>query len=131
MANVAELCTKSLTDVAELIRKTEVSPVALTQAMLDRISALDGKLYSYITVSADLALQQARAAEQEITKGAYRGPLHGVPIAVKDLCYTKGIRTTCASKILANWAPNYNATVVDKLNAAGAVLLGKLGMTEF
>ncbi|HJY85021.1 MAG TPA: amidase [Candidatus Binatia bacterium] len=131
MANVAELCTKTLTDVAELIKKKEVSPVALTQAMLDRISALDGKLYSYITVSADLALQQARAAEQEIAKGTYRGPLHGVPIAVKDLCYTKGIRTTCASKILANWVPDYNAIVVDKLNAAGAVLLGKLSMTEF
>jgi len=131
MATVAELCTKTLTEVAGLIKKKEVSPVALTQTMLDRISALDGKLYSYITVSADLALQQARAAEQEITKGAYRGPLHGVPIAVKDLCYTKGIRTTCASQILANWVPDYNATVVDKLNAAGAVLLGKLGMTEF
>src|SRR5882724_8041074 len=103
MATVAELCTKTLTEVAGLIKKKEVSPVALTQAMLDRIAAHDGKLYSYLTVSADLALQQARAAEQEIAKGVYRGPLHGVPIAVKDLCYTKGIRTTCASKILANW----------------------------
>src|SRR5215510_9571534 len=131
MATVAELCSATLTEVAELIRKKEISPVELTRAMLDRITALDGKLYSYLTVSADLALQQARAAEQEITKGAYRGPLHGVPIAVKDLCYTKGIRTTCASQILAHWVPDYNATVVDKLNAAGAVLLGKLGMTEF
>jgi amidase len=131
MATVAELCTKTLTDVAELIKKKEVSPVELTQAMLDRIAALDGKLYSYLTVTADLALQQARTAEQEIVKGAYRGPLHGVPIAVKDLCYTKGIRTTCASKILSNWVPDYNATVVEKLYAAGAVLLGKLGMTEF
>jgi amidase len=131
MATVAELCSKTLTEVAGLIKQKEVSPVELTQAMLDRISTLDGKLYSYLTVSADLALQQARAAEQEITKGTYRGPLHGMPIAVKDLCYTKGIRTTCASKILANWVPEYNATVVDKLNAAGAVLLGKLGMTEF
>src|SRR5262245_14455970 len=131
MANVSELCTKTLVEVAELIKKKEVSPVELTQAMLTRISALDGKLYSYLTVTADLALQQARAAEQEISKGTYRGPLHGMPIAVKDLCYTKGIRTTCASKILANWVPDYNATVVEKLNAAGAVLLGKLGMTEF
>jgi amidase len=131
MATVAELCTKTLTEVAELINKKEVSPVELTQAMLDRISAVDGKLYSYITVASDLALQQARAAEQEIVKGMYRGPLHGMPIAVKDLCYTKGIRTTCASKILANWVPDYNAAVVEKLNAAGAVLLGKLGMTEF
>ena len=131
MATVTELCSKTLTEVAELIKKKEVSPVELTQAMLDRISALDGKLYSYLTVTADPALQQARAAEQEIGKGTYRGPLHGIPIAVKDLCYTKGIRTTCASKILANWVPDHNATVVEKLNAAGAVLLGKLGMTEF
>ncbi|NOT54879.1 MAG: amidase [Deltaproteobacteria bacterium] len=131
MANVSELCTKTLVEVAELLKKKEVSPVELTQAMLNRISALDGKLYSYLTVTADLALQQARAAEQEITNGRYRGPLHGMPIAVKDLCFTKGIRTTCASKILTDWKPDYNATVVDRLNAAGAVLLGKLGMTEF
>jgi amidase len=131
MAAATELCTKTLTEVAGLIHKKEVSPVELTQAMLERIAALDGKLYSYLTVTADLALRQARAAEQEIAKGTYRGPLHGVPIAVKDLCYTTGIRTTCASKILADWVPDYNATVVEKLNAAGAVLLGKLGMTEF
>jgi len=131
MATVAELCSATLTEVAELVSKKEVSPVELTRAMLDRITALDGKLYSYLTVTTDLAVQQARAAEQEISKGAYRGPLHGIPIAVKDLCYTKGIRTTCASKILANWLPDYNATVVERLNAAGAVLLGKLGMTEF
>jgi len=131
MATAADLCTKTLTEVAGLIRTKNVSPVDLTRAMLDRISSLDGKLYSYITVTADQALQQARAAEQEIAKGSYRGPLHGVPIAVKDLCYTKGIRTTCASKILANWVPGHDATVVEKLNAAGAVMLGKLGMTEF
>jgi amidase len=131
MPNVAELCTKTLTEVASLIKKKEVSPVALTQAMLDRVTALDGKLYSYLTVTSELALQQARAAEQEITQGKYRGPLHGVPIAVKDLCYTKGIRTTCASHILSDWKPDYDATVVEKLSAAGAVLLGKLGMTEF
>lgn len=131
MATVTELCTRTLNEVAGLIKKKEVSPVELTQAMLDRITALDGKLYSYLTVTSDLALQQARTAEQEILKGTYRGPLHGMPIAVKDLCYTKGIRTTCASKILADWVPDYNATVVEKLNTAGAVLLGKLSMTEF
>src|SRR5215475_2129438 len=130
MANVAELCTKSLTDVAELIRKTEVSPVALTQAMLDRISALDSKLYSYITVSVDLALQQARAAEQEIAKGTYRGPLHGVPVAVKDLCYTKGVRTMAGTKVYEKFVPDHDATVVSKLNDAGAILLGKLTLSE-
>jgi amidase len=131
MAIVAELCTKTLTEVAALIQKKEVSPVQLTQAMLDRISTLDGKLHSYITVTAEVALGQARAAEQEIASGTYRGPLHGIPIAVKDLCYTQGTRTTCASKILADWVPDYDATVVAKLKAAGTVLLGKLNMTEF
>lgn len=131
MANVAELCTKTLTEVAGLIKKKEVSPVELTQAMLDRISTHDGKLHSYLTVTPDLALQQAQTAEQEIAKGTYRGPLHGVPIAVKDLCFTKGIRTTCASLILTDWKPDHDATVVEKLRAAGSVLLGKLCMTEF
>jgi amidase len=131
MATGAELCGKTLGEVAALIEAKKLSPVDLTQAMLDRIAALDGKLHSYLTVTADLALQKARAAEQDISRGNYRGPLHGVPIAVKDLCYTKGIRTTCASKILADWVPDYSATVVERLDAAGAVLLGKLGMTEF
>ena len=131
MANVAELCTKTITEVAALIKNKEVSPVELTQAMLERIEAYDGKLHSYLTVTADFALEQARAAEQEIVNGTYRSPLHGIPIAVKDLCFTKGIRTTCSSKVLADWVPDYNATVIDKLYGAGAVLLGKLNMTEF
>ncbi len=131
MANVAELCTKTLTEVAALIKTKEVSPVELTGAMLDRIAVYESKLYSYLTITAELALRQAKEAEQEIAKGIYRGPLHGIPIAVKDLCFTKGIRTTCSSKILSDWIPDHNATVVDKLHAAGAVLLGKLGMTEF
>lgn len=131
MASVAELCTRTITEVAGLIKNKEVSPVELTQAMLDRIETYDGKLHSYLTVAADFALEQARAAEQEIVKGTYRSPLHGIPVAVKDLCFTKGIRTTCSSKLLADWVPDYNATVIDKLYGAGAVLLGKLNMTEF
>ena len=131
MADVAELCTKTLTEVAGLIKTKEVSPVELTQAMLERVSALDGRLHSYITVTADLALEQAQAAEQEIQSGRYRGLLHGVPIAVKDLCYTKGIPTTAASPMYADFKPDFNATVVEKFYAAGAVLLGKLAMTEF
>ena len=131
MADVSELCTKTLTEVAGLIRKKEVSPIELTQAMLERINDLDGTLHSYITVTADLALEQAKAAEQEIQNGRYRGLLHGVPIAVKDLCYTKGIPTTAASPMYADFKPDFNATVVDKFYAAGAVMLGKLAMTEF
>ena len=131
MYEVSELCTEPLTKVAGLIKSRQVSPIELTMAMLDRIERLDSSLHSFITVSRDLALQQARAAEKEILKGNYRGPLHGVPIAVKDLIYTKDMRTTCASQILADWVPQYDATVIEKLYAHGAVLLGKLTLTEF
>lgn len=126
-----DLCFKTLTELADLIRRKEVSPVEATRSVLDRIEAIDGKLHSYITVLPESALKRAQEAEQAIQRGEVTGPLHGVPIAVKDLCFTRGIRTTCASKILADWAPDYNATVVEKLHAAGAVLLGKLHMTEF
>jgi amidase len=127
----ADLCFKTLTELAELIKRKEVSPVEVTRAVLDRIEAIDGKLHSYITVLPETAMKKAQEAEQAIMRGQYRGPLHGVPVAVKDLCLTKGVRTTCASKILADWVPDYDATVVERLNAAGAVLLGKLHMTEF
>src|SRR5918996_5247129 len=126
----AELCTKTVSEIAALIKAREVSPVEITRSMLERIETLDRHLHSYLTVASDLALQQAQRAEQEIAKGKYRGPLHGVPIAVKDLIYTKGVRTTCASKILADWIPDYDATVIERLYDAGAVLLGKLTLTE-
>lgn len=131
MPNVSELCTKTLTEVAGLIKNKEVSPVELTQAMLDRIANLDGRFHSYITVTSDLAMEQAKVAEKEIKNGMYRGLLHGIPIAVKDLCYTKGIATTAASPIYADHKPAFNATVVDRFYQAGAIMLGKLSMTEF
>ncbi len=131
MQTGAELCGKPLVEAAALLRRRELSPVELTRLVLERIGALDGDLHSFITVTAEAAMAQARAAEAEISKGRYRGPLHGMPIAIKDLCYTKGVRTTCASKILSDWVPDHDATVVEKLHAAGAVILGKLGMTEF
>jgi amidase len=131
MDTVPELCTKTLTEVSGLIKRREVSPVELTRSMLERIETVDQKLHSYITVASELALQQAQRAEQEVSKREYRGPLHGVLLAVKDLIYTKDVRTTCASKILADWVPEYNATVIESLYGAGAVLLGKLTMTEF
>jgi len=131
MNSVSELCTKTLTDVAGLVKRKEVSPVEVTAAVLERIERLDGELHSYLTVARDPALEQARRAEQEISKGNYRGSLHGIPLAVKDLIYTRDVRTTCASKILADWVPDYNATVIEKLYEAGAVLLGKLTLTEF
>ena len=104
----------SLRDVAGLIESKRVSPVELAQMMLDRIAVIDRRLKSYATVMTDRALAAANAAEQEIQAGNYRGPLHGVPIAVKDLCYTKGVRTMGGLGVLADFVPDYNATVVSK-----------------
>ena len=98
--------------------------------MLQRIDELEGRLKSYATVMADSAMVAAQKAEQEIESGTYRGPLHGVPIAVKDLCFTKGVRTMGAAKVLADHVPSFDGTVITKLEAAGAVLLGKLNLTE-
>ena len=120
----------SLREVARLIETREVSPVELTQMMLDRIDTLDVRLHSYARVMGDHALAAAGAAESEIQSGGYRGPLHGVPIAVKDLCYTKGVPTVGGLKVLSDFVPDFDATVVSKLEAAGAVLLGKLNLTE-
>ncbi|MGH7888441.1 MAG: amidase, partial [Candidatus Binatia bacterium] len=100
-------------------------------ACLDRIDAIDSKLHSFITLTADLALEQARQAERELRAGTDRGPLHGIPIALKDLYMTKGLRTTCHSAVLENWLPDHDATTVAKLREAGTILLGKLGMHEF
>lgn len=119
-----------LVDVARRIKVGAVSPVALTETMLARIEKLDGGLKSYATTTPELALKQAREAEAEIKRGAYRGPLHGVPIAVKDLCYTKGIPTAAGMAIHKSFRPDHDSTVVERFANAGAVLLGKLQLTE-
>jgi len=121
----------SATELGSLIKSREVSPVEATEAYLERIPRIDGKLNSYITVTPDRALADAKKAEQEIVSGKYRGPMHGVPIAVKDQVYTKGILTTGGSTILKDFVPDEDATVISNLNDAGAVLLGKLNMSEF
>lgn len=108
----------------------EISSVALTEAQLARIEAVDGRLKSYATLTAESALAEARQADAEIAAGGYRGPLHGVPVAVKDLCYTNGVRTMGGTKVLESFMPDFDATVVERLRAAGAVLLGKLNLTE-
>ncbi len=120
----------SLRDVARLIESRDVSPVELTQLMLNRIDALDTRLHSYATVMREHALAAARRAEREIADGNYRGPLHGVPVAVKDLCYTRDMRTMGGLQVKRNFVPSFDATVVSRLEQAGAVLLGKLGLTE-
>ena len=102
----------------------------VTTAILDRIDQLDSHLKSYATVTADHAMIAAQKAEAEITSGTYRGPLHGVPIAVKDLCFTEGVHTMGGTYTLAEHVPDFDSTVVAKLEAAGAVLLGKLNLTE-
>ena len=129
--SAAELCALSLGAVSSRIAEREVSPVAVTEAVLARIEALDPSLNAFITVTGDAALDEARAAEAEIARGEYRGPLHGVPISLKDLLYTAGVRTTAGSRILDDFVPDRDATVVRRLRAAGAVLIGKTNMMEF
>jgi aspartyl-tRNA(Asn)/glutamyl-tRNA(Gln) amidotransferase subunit A len=126
-----ELHTLTLTEAADLIARGRISPVELTQALLDRIARIDPRLNSFITVTAEQALVQARSAEAEIRRGVDRGPLHGIPLAVKDLFETEGVRTTAGSKHLAAYLPAADSTVVSRLNDAGAILLGKLNMHEW
>jgi len=126
-----EICALSLSDVAERIARRDLSPVAVTEATLDRIARLDPQLKAYITVMADEALDAAREAEAEIARGQYRGPLHGVPISLKDLLATRGVRMTAGSRILADHVADDDATVVRQLRAAGAILVGKVNMLEF
>lgn len=131
MTTETDLCYLSLHELAARIRTKDVSPVEATEAVLERIERLNPRLNAYITVMADQALADARAAADEIARGAYRGPLHGVPIGVKDLCQTKGVRTTAASKILESWVPDEDATVVRRLRDAGAVIVGKTHLHEY
>ena len=121
----------SLQQVSELIRKKSASPVELTQECLKRIEKFNPSLNAYITVMSEQALAQARELETERQSGKWRGPLHGVPIGLKDLIDTAGMRTTAASAIFANRVPAEDAEVVRRLKAAGAVLVGKLNMHEF
>jgi amidase len=125
-----DLHFKTLTDVAGHIRRHEMSSLEVTTAILNRIASLDTTLKSYATVMEDHALASAKKADNEIAAGRYRGPLHGIPIAVKDLCFTKGIRTMGGSTVFAEHVPDYDSTVVKRLESAGAVLLGKLNLTE-
>ena len=125
-----ELTSLTLHEAADLMKRKEISPVELTQAHLQRIQHLDQHLNSFITVTPEQALQQARQAESEIRQGQYKGALHGIPIGLKDLYETQGIRTTAGSTFFANYKPEADAAVVEKLKNAGAVILGKLNMHE-
>jgi len=120
-----------LSEASQAVQKKEISPVALTEACLARIEQLNPALNAFITVTAESALHEAKKAEAEIARGEWKGPLHGIPLAVKDLVETAGVRTTAASAVLQHHIPSEDAEVVRRLRKAGAVLLGKLNLHEF
>ncbi|MEP7322880.1 MAG: amidase [Saprospiraceae bacterium] len=120
----------TLSEIADFIRNKKISSEEITRLILKRIETLDTKLNSYITVMNESALSTAKAMDKELAEGKYRGPLHGVPIAVKDLLFTTNAPTTGSHSFNANFIPSFNATVIDKLQQAGAIILGKLNLTE-
>ena len=127
----ADLHFRSIAELSDMIRQKEISPVELTQAYLDRIDALNERLGAFITVMREHALSQARQAERSIQAGDYLGPLHGIPVSIKDIIYTRGVLTSAGSKVLSDHVPNEDSTLVERLSEAGAVLLGKLNLSEF
>ena len=121
----SEIPFLSVSQLSELIKTREVSPVEVVEGYLERIDSLNDRLYAYLTVCRDEALQAARESERALARGEYKGPLHGVPVAVKDQLNTAGIRTTSGSPIFSDFVPEEDATVITKLKSAGAILLGK------
>jgi Asp-tRNA(Asn)/Glu-tRNA(Gln) amidotransferase A subunit family amidase len=115
----------TISEIAPLIRKKQISPLELTRRYLDRIKTLNPVLNAYLAMTEEGASAAAKKAEREISKGNYRGPLHGIPFSIKDNIAIKGVTTTAGSKILADWVPDFDATVVERLKDAGAVILGK------
>lgn len=127
---MSELHYWSIQKLSDQLRSGSISPVEVVRSTLDRIAALDGNYHSYITVMAEQALARARIAEQELLSGMWRGPLHGVPLALKDLLFTRDAPTSAGMSIHKDFIPDYDATVVERLYAAGAIILGKLSLTE-
>ncbi|GAV23909.1 glutamyl-tRNA(Gln) amidotransferase subunit A [Carboxydothermus pertinax] len=128
---VLELYYLSAKEITEKIKAKEISAVEVAKATFDRIEAVEPKIQAYVTVTRELGLKMAREVDEKITRGEDPGPLAGVPVAIKDNMSTAGIRTTCSSKILESYIPPYDATVVEKLKAAGAVFTGKTNLDEF
>src|SRR5436309_2279876 len=120
----------TITEAAASLRARRISATELTSMALDRITRLDPKLKAFITVMEESARAQARQADEELAQGLDRSPLHGIPVAVKDVFSTQGVRTTCGSKVFADHVPKRDAAVVEKLRAVGAVLIGKTNMHE-
>ncbi len=126
-----DLACLSLTEAAERVRARGVSPVELTETCLSRIGEVEGRLNAFITLTAESAMKEAKAAADEIAGGKYRGPLHGIPVALKDIFDVAGVPTTAASKILAKNVPTEDSSATRRLREAGAVLLGKLNLHQF
>ncbi len=129
--NEPEKLPRSLAALAAALRERRLSPVEVVNALLERIDSKDAKLNAFITVLPERALEEATRAEEEILAGDYRGPLHGIPIGIKDLIYTQGICTTMGSAFFEDYVPDHSATVVSKLEEAGAILIGKTNTHEF
>jgi aspartyl-tRNA(Asn)/glutamyl-tRNA(Gln) amidotransferase subunit A len=129
--NEVDLAQATISDLAPRIKKRRVSPVELTKFCLERIDRFNPKLNAYLTVDGQKAVADASKAEREIKRGVYRGPLHGIPFSIKDNIATRGMTTTAGSKILSQWVPEFDATVVQRLKEAGAVILGKTNMDEW
>lgn len=128
---MSELHWLSATEAVRRIAARELSPVELTSALLDRIGRLDPKLHVFIRLDAEAAMAAAKTAAEEIAAGRPRGPLHGVPVGIKDIIDVAGLPTTCHSKILADNVAAADAVCVAKVRSAGAIVLGKLSTHEF
>lgn len=126
-----EFLTYDITKISGLIKDNKLSPVEIVSKLLERIDKVDPLINSFITVDRKDVLDQAKTAEQEIEAGNYRGPLHGIPIGLKDIIYTRNLKTTMGSEIYQDFIPDYNATVVEKLREAGAIIIGKLNTHQF
>ena len=128
---VADICELNLTELSKLLATRELSSSEAVNAALNRLELLESKLNAFITVTGEQAIAEAKKADDEIARGGYRGPLHGVPVTIKDLFATARVRTTAGSKILADWVPETDSAVVERLRAAGAIIIGKTNLDEF
>ena len=126
-----DLCYTPATELARLIRERKLSPVEIVKNCLARIGEVNPKLNGFCFVYPEEAIEKARAAEKRVTTGQELGPLHGVPLAIKDITPTKGKRTTCGSRVLENWVPEHDAIVVERLLGAGGIMVGKTTTPEF
>ena len=131
MADKDRLYFLTMREAGQLMRSGQLSPVELLRACLERIEATDDRLHSFVTMMTDNAMEQARTAEAEMLRGNYRGPMHGIPFALKDLYDTAGTRTTSGSYVDLDRVPTVDATTTARLKEAGGVLVGKLAMHEF